>query len=252
MLNFASFQNKFINDIQLEFPNSSVSENNIEINTDTQVVYIPLNAVYEDYKNHGQYKKTLNEYIRTTKDLLNQYKFDLNYDIIFPIIKTHDFAENEPANFHRKNLFLDLDLLYVSDMGEMFRFITTGDLNDNELLHNKALNNLNKLANKLVPIHDNLEIYTLAFNCDLAPSMLLNDTVFKQIIKSVGTTFLFSVPTSSTLLIAKDYPGYVNILKELITTDTDPYKVSDRIYRYKHGDYEFADIESNNLKKFLY
>ena len=152
------------------------------------------------------------------------------------------YREYQQVKDYRKTLKLYVDIINdILDMGETFRFILQTDDVDFEKVKKRAWENLNKLSNILVRLDDAFNIFCLRYATDFNASFLLSDSMQKQIIKKVGRDYLFAIPSSSTLLVAKYHLEYIKIIKSLIIADKDPNRISDKIYQYKNGVFDIID-----------
>ncbi len=132
--------------------------------------------------------------------------------------------------------------MYVSDEGEVFRYVLETDDVDFEKVKKSAWENLNKLSNVLVQLDGALKIFCLHYTTDFNASFLLSDSVQKQITKKVGQDYLFAIPSSTTLIVARYRPEYISIIKSLMAIDTDTNKISDKVYQYKNGIFDIASV----------
>ncbi len=128
--------------------------------------------------------------------------------------------------------------MYVSDEGEVFRYVLETDDVDFEKVKKSAWENLNKLSNVLVQLDGALKIFCLHYTTDFNASFLLSDSVQKQIAKKVGQDYLFAIPSSTTLIVAGHQSEYIRIIESLIMTDTDPNRISHNIYQCKGGKFD--------------
>lgn len=226
---------KIIDSLNKIYGNCIEENDTLKISNESVEVQIPLDQMYECYS--GNYSELVKNYKKTIDDLLKEHEYKINHNMVFPLVKRGNLGlENQ---FLRKHLFEDIYMYFGQDMGQFFRFVGVGEANFHEL-YNCAMSNLNKLINPLVPISDTLPIYTLKFNSDIAPSMLFNSFVENWIMKNIGSTFVFSIPTSSTLLVAPYSQHYIEILREITITDEDPNKVANNPIVYKNGIYTYA------------
>ena len=161
----------------------------------------------------------------------------MDYANAYPILKRHDFGMNSKVQFYREKAFLDIDVLYVSDMGETFRFFTIDDDVEFSLLKKKAIENINRITAALVPLDDGLQAYTLRYTTDYASSLLLSETMNKQIQRKIGDDILIAIPSNSFFLVAEFNYHNQGLLEYLIKYDADPNKVSNAVYRRKNGIY---------------
>ncbi|QUH22090.1 hypothetical protein [Alkaliphilus sp. B6464] len=246
---FDSFRLKMYNDIKKTYQYAQLNKNIILIYCNNIEISISIEDAYEEYKLCENYNIILDIFLKNIGNYLNQYKFNLNYNKVYPIIKSENFGKDEEYNFLRENYLLDLDILYVQDMDETFRFLSVDDIDDFTYLKKRAFENLNKIRNIIVKLDEDLEIYSFNYLTDYSSSFFLLEEVRNQIIKKLGKKFLVAFSSSTSLIVAKDYPEYIDILKSLIDVDTDPHKVSEHIYKYNNGTMTFA--ETKNILKII-
>lgn len=252
LLTIEQFIFRIIADMQKYFPVVKKEKEFIYIERFPTNISIPIRSMYNEYCITQNYNLTLKTYINITNEILNQYKFEINYKNVFPILKHRSFGNKEKnLQFYRKPLFADIDLLYVTDEGELFRFILETDDFDKEKLEKSAMENLNKMTNILQKLDYSLDIYALRYTTDYGATMILNDSILKQIYKAIGHDYLFCIPSSTTLIVARNYKPYIDIMKSLILADNDPNKISNAIYRCNNGIYSIVDpnqpTDSSNL-----
>lgn len=245
MLQYQEFANKIIKDLKPFFDVVKMdSKDKIFVAKDVTNVSIPLKSMYHEYKTLG-YMQTIKNYVKIINDILGTYKFKLDLDNVFPFIKSNEFLIDN-QDFINEELFCNLSLLWVADLGEVFRFISKEDLInskiDLETLKTASFKNLNKIFNPLIQLEDSLQIFTFRFNTDYAATSFLTENVKYQIRKKIGEDILFCMPSSSTFICAKyqksTFNTYTKILQHLIIIDTDVNKISNKIYRRsKNGIY---------------
>lgn len=204
-------------------------------------VSIEFDKIYTEYTLINDVDKCISQYIHFIKKAINN-STEINLDRVYPILKQKNFGKNEQVHFLRDHFVLDLDILYASDLGDSFKFVLENEKINIKELKEKAFNNLNKITNVLAKLDNSIDIYSFKFNSDHCATLFLNENVKMQIRKKVGNNFLFAIPSPSTLLIAKNIIGYVDILQRLILEDPDPNKVSIRVYQCKNGEFLYADI----------
>lgn len=236
MLTVDEFTEKILYDFKKVFPEVKVEKNLICLSTGITHLDLPVDSMYKEYQIIG-YINTRETYIKIFTEILYQYKFKVDYSNIYPILKHSDFGKNAKVNFCRKKAFIDIDVLYISDIGETFRFFTVDDDVDFILLEQKAIENINKMTSALVPLDKGMQVYTLRYTTDYASSLLLSETMNKQIQRKAGNDVLIAIPSNSFFLVAKFSYCNQELLKYLVETDTDPNKVSNAVYRRKNGIY---------------
>ena len=210
---------------------------------------LPLSVMYRECQKVG-YKKNLQNYIKIISDILNCYKFKLNLNNTFPFIKSKDFGVDTNHNFIKEDLFCNLSLFYVVDMGEVFRFVLYDDLEnaniDLKVLKNESMKNLNKIINLLSRLDDKHHIYSLRFNSDFGATLFLTEHIQQQIRKKIGKDIIFCMPSCNSFICTSYDERTLNtnlyILRQLINEDEDINKISEKIYRRDaHGNYSIVN-----------
>ncbi|MFU0784695.1 MAG: DUF3800 domain-containing protein [Thermoanaerobacterium thermosaccharolyticum] len=242
MLTVADFSNKMIFDLNKTFPIAKLQEKYVVVESEQNSVSIPVSSIYREYQEVKDYRKTLKLYVDIINDILNQYKFKIDYNSVYPFLKSMDFGKGENGiQFYREQAFTDIDVLYVSDMGETFRFILQTDDVDFDKMKKAAWENLNKMANPLVKLDKTLDVFCLKYSTDYNSTLLLSTALQNQIHKKIGKDYLFAIPSSTTLIVARYRPEYIKIIESLIMIDKDPSKVSGKVYRCKNGIFDIVD-----------
>ena len=243
MLTINDFTNKIILDLNKRFSEAILEGNNIIVKSGPTSMSIPISSVYREYQEIKDYGKTLTSYIRIISDILSQYEFKIDYTNVYPLLKSRMFGKGEKdLDFYREHAFADVDTLYVTDEGELLRFLLYSDDVDFELVKKSAWENLNKMRNPLVKLDKALEIYTLKFTTDYNSTLLLSTALQNQICKKIGRDYLFAIPSSTVLVVARYCPEYIRILEALMTMDKDPNKISNKVYQYKNGIFDIASV----------
>ena len=242
MLTINDFINKIILDLNKYFSEVSLDGNYMLVKSGPASMSIPISSMYREYQEVKDYKKTLKLYVGIINDILNQYKFKIDYKSVYPFLKSRDFGKGEnDIQFYREQAFTDIDVLYVSDMGETFRFILQTDDVDFDKMKKAAWENLNKMANPLVKLDKTLDVFCLKYSTDYNSTLLLSTALQNQIHKKIGKDYLFAIPSSTTLIVARYRPEYIKIIESLIMIDKDPSKVSGKVYRCKNGIFDIVD-----------
>ncbi|WP_034843322.1 DUF1444 family protein [Acetivibrio thermocellus] len=241
MLTVQEFVQNISEDFKKVFPEVRVEDKFIRLGTEVTHVELPINGMYKEYQ-VTDYESIKKLYLKISKEILNQYKFKVDYNNVYPMLKSRDFGKGENnIQFYREQTFLDVDTLYVTDAGEVFRFILKTDDVDFDMMKKAAWGNLNKMRNPLVKLDTTLEIYTLKFTTDYNSTLLLSTALQNQICKKIGRDYLFAIPSATTLIVAKLRHEYIKIIESLIMIDNDPNKISSKIYRCKNGIFDIID-----------
>ena len=242
MLTIADFSRKIIYDLNKTFPKARLQGKYVVVESEPNNVSIPVSSIYREYQEIKDYGKTLTSYIRIISDILSQYKFKIDYTNVYPLLKSRMFGKGEKdLDFYRKEAFADLDTLYVTDAGEVFRFVLKTDDVDFDKMKKAAWENLNKMRNPLVKLDNVREIYTFKFTTDYNSTLLLSTALQNHICKKIGRDYLFAIPSATKLIVAKLRNEYIKIIESLIMIDKDPSKVSDKVYRCKNGIFDIVD-----------
>ncbi|TCU79335.1 hypothetical protein EV204_101314 [Tissierella praeacuta] len=243
MLTFKDFTNKIIMDLNKEFTKAYIQGRYIVVEWEPTNMSLPIDTMYQEYQINKNYEEILKTYIEISRKILGQYAFKIDYDNVFPILKGKEFGlKDNNLSFYNEDAFEDINTFYVSDMGEVFRFVLSNDDVDFDELKKRAWENLNKMTNLLIKLDKSLDVYTFKFTTDFNATLLLSSELQKQILKKVGKDYLFTISSATTLVIAKYRYEYIRILKSLILVDNDPNKISDKVYRYKNGVFDIASV----------
>lgn len=243
MHTFADFTNKIISDLNKRFSEAILEGNYIIVKSGPASMSIPISSLYREYQQVKDYGKTLKIYVDIIYNILNQYKFKIDYNNVYPMLKSRDFGKGENnIQFYREQTFLDVDTLYVTDAGEVFRFVLKTDDVDFDIMKKAAWKNLNKITNPLVKLDKMLDIFCLKYSTDYNSTLLLSTALQYQIHKKVGRDYLFAIPSSTTLIVARYRPEYISIIKSLMAIDTDTNRISDKVYQYKNGIFDIASV----------
>ncbi|OPJ54756.1 DUF1444 family protein [Alkalithermobacter paradoxus] len=241
MINFEEFKVKMLNEFRKEYVNAFLKKDSLVIEEGTIEATVSMQDAYEEYKLAKDFKFICDIFKKTLKEEFQKRRFKIDYTKVFPLIKSKDFGLGESTNFLRDELFLDLNILYAMDMGETFRFILIDDKYDYRKLKESAYKNLEMVSTGLVKLDKDLDIYSVAFLTDYSSSFILLNSMKQQIQRKVGSNHLLAIPSSTSLLVARNSYKYIDLLKTLIGVDPDPHKVSRHIYRFKDGHYEYAE-----------
>jgi len=240
MLTVDEFTEKILHDFKKVFPEVKKEEKFIRLGTGVTHVELPINSMYKEYQ-VTDYESIKKLYIKVSNEILNQYKFKVDYNNVYPLLKSREFGKGEKdLGFYREQAFADIDIFYASDIGEVFRFILNSDDVDFDKMKKAAWENLNKMANPLVKLDKTLDVFCLKYSTDYNSTLLLSTALQNQIHKKIGKDYLFAIPSSTTLIVARYRPEYIKIIESLIMIDKDPNVISDKVYQYKDGKFDIA------------
>jgi uncharacterized protein YtpQ (UPF0354 family) len=254
VVNKESFINRFCNDLKKLFDSIKVKDNNIYIIEKGMDIYIPVEDIYREYMMINDYKVIKEKYIQLIKNEILRCNHKIDTSTIIPVIRRKDFAGRNDKMFVKKNLGADINIYYAEDRGELLRYITYGDLENNNLdleeVEKIATENINRFGNTLVPMDNEIKVFGLKFENEIGISVFLTDAIQKQINK-IGKNrgVLIGFPNETMFLVAEDNKFYFDIMQDLAKYGIHLEKsVSDKIYRYKNGKLQFADIGDLHLK----
>jgi hypothetical protein len=233
------FMIKTLNNLKKRYEICELDGDIFKITKGSVEVQIPLTQMYQNYVESGDYRNFSREYMDSIDELLEEQEYKVNYDMVFPLVRREDFG-GPNIEFYYKPLFTDLNIYFGEDKGAMFRIILKNDKVDFEMLYKQSFDNLNKLINPLGKLNENLDVYSLKFNSDLASSMIFNKSVERSIIKIFGLNYLFAIPASSSLLIAPNTPDYVSILRELVKSEKDINTITNEVIEFNKGIYGYV------------
>ena len=95
MLTIADFSRKIIFDLNKTFPIARVQGKYVIVESNPNSVSVPISSIYGEYQETEDYGKTLESYIKIINDILNQYKFKIDYNNVYPLLKSRDFGKGE-------------------------------------------------------------------------------------------------------------------------------------------------------------
>ena len=95
MLTIADFSRKIIFDLNRTFPIARIQGKYVIVESKPNCVSVPISSIYGEYQETKDYKKTLASYIKIINDILSQYKFKIDYNNVFPLLKSRDFGKGE-------------------------------------------------------------------------------------------------------------------------------------------------------------
>ena len=87
MLTFDDFTNKIISDLNKRFSEAILEGNYIIVKSGPASMSIPISSMYREYQEVMDYGKTLKIYVDIIYNILNQYKFKIDYNNVYPLLK---------------------------------------------------------------------------------------------------------------------------------------------------------------------
>jgi len=107
----------------MHYPHTTLVNDELIITKDNLEAFFLLNCALEKFKIENNFELICDKYLNTVKEEFEKCRFKIDYDKVYPLIKSKEFGLEENVKFVREDLFLDLDVLYAMDIGETFRFI---------------------------------------------------------------------------------------------------------------------------------
>lgn len=92
MLTIADFSRKIIYDLSKTFPKARLQGKYVVVEPEPSSVSIPVSSIYREYQETKYYGKTLALYITIINDILGQYKFKIDYNNVYPLLKNRGFG----------------------------------------------------------------------------------------------------------------------------------------------------------------
>jgi uncharacterized protein YtpQ (UPF0354 family) len=241
MVNFEEFKIWMLNKFVDYYPHTKLVNDELVITKDNLEASIFLYQPYEELKIKNNLKLIFDKYLSLVNEEFEKFTFKVDYNKVYPFIKSNEFGLEENVEFARENLFLNLDVLYAMDMGDTFRFILKSDIFDFTKLKQCAYDNLNMFSTGLQKLDEDLEVYSVPYPTDYSASNFLTEKMKKLIERKIGKNYFFAIPSSTTLFVAKYNPSYIEVLKALINVDPDQHKVTNKIYVCRNGRYDYAE-----------
>lgn len=241
MVNYEEFKIWMLNKFIAYYPHAKLKNDELVITKDNIEASIFLYQPYQEFKINNNLKLICDKYLGIVNEEFEKCRFKVDYNKVYPFIKSKEFGSEENVEFVRENLFLNLDIVYSMDMGDTFRFILKTDNYDFTKLKQCAFDNLNMFSVGLQKLDEDLEIYSVPYPTDYSSSYFLTEKMKKLIERKIGKNYLFTISSSTTLFVARYNPAYIELLKSLISVDLDPYKVTSDIYVCRNGRYDYAE-----------
>lgn len=239
--NYEGFKIQMLNKFVVHYPHTELINDQLVITKNNVEASVRLFYAYEEFRDVKNFNLVCNKYLNIVQEEFEKCRFKIDYDKVYPFIKSREFGLEENAEFVREGLFLNLDILFAMDMGETYRFILKSDDYDIEKLKQKAFANLNMFSLGLQKIDEDLEIYTIPYPTDYSASYFLLEKMKKLIERKLGKNYLFTISSSTSIFVSRNNPAYIQLLKTLSSVDPDSNKVTNKIYVCRNGRYDYAE-----------
>lgn len=208
--------------------------------------------IYQQYQVFNSYNDFKKNIVETLEAVMGEYQFHIIEGNIMPLVKPRHFSVSG-INFVRDEVKnTDLDFLYVQDTGNVYKFISEEDLKrdgiESEELKKRAWSNLNKITMPLLKLEE--DIFSICGFDNAATVVFLRNAQSRIERKLKTKDWIFSIPSSSNLLIAKFSYFNVSLLKSLQeAADSDINKITNTIYRMKDGVLSTVNLDKRDVKQ---
>lgn len=251
-MNQDEFLTEFKNDLEKEFGQIKIEDNNISLSIRNTEVYCSVSDIYRDYLISKDYHKVLNRYVEIINEAIEKQQNRLNLDMIFPVLRSKGFGGDNAEKFYREKFAEDIMIYLVEDKGEIWKFLTLQEIEGTgcigEGIRARAFQNINKITNSLKVLDESIRIYSLAFDNQWGSSVILSKRFKKQLDK-IGKDLLIAIPAQDALLVSKYNYENRSIMESLIKVKIDEtYRISNELYRYKNGELTLVKDKNVNLQ----
>lgn len=239
------FTKRFFRDLKKKYINCKLVENIIEVEVLSVITLsINLDEVYGQYNRRLEpsYRIIKDRFFIAIEDKIEEYKKTIISSVI-PVIKTREITKE--LDVIKDNFVLDLDIIYAYDNGEGYCFIGDEEsFNKDEIVRN-AFENIKNIHYMIERLDNDYEIYQIKSKDDIT-AVLLNINKQRHIINKLGKRFLIVIVNMSEILIAKDTPINIEVLRLIIELAAKKYPkeelMSDKIYRYNEGTFTYEGL----------
>ena len=95
MHTIADFSRIIIFDLNKTFPIARIQGKYVIVESKPNSLSLLISSIYGEYQKTRDYQKTLESYINIINDILNQYKFKIDYNNVYPLLKSRKFGKGE-------------------------------------------------------------------------------------------------------------------------------------------------------------
>ncbi len=245
---------KFFTDMQ-EAYNITFAENGIcqfshKTSDIVHIDFFSKDYIFEEYQMFNSYNDFKQNFVETLESVMGKYQFHIIEGNTMPIVKMRNFSV-PGINFIRERIEnTELDILFVQDVGSVYKFISADDLKrdniDAEELKKQAWSNLNKVVMPLLKIEEGA-FYICGFD-NVATLVFVKSTQQRIEEKLKTKDWIFSIPSSSNLFVAKFSYFNVGLLKSLQEA-SDFNKITNKIFRIKDGILSIVNLDTRIVKQ---
>lgn len=249
MLSMQEFQEEIVKEFTNEFGKVEIINNMVVVGKYPITTSIPFKSIYQEYMLFNDVRQVLDGYKQVVIETLETYSFSICLENIYPIIKKNTFGLNEDIEFLRTPLYANLQKLYISDMGQCFRFVTLSDNVEVDMIEKMAIENIKKMSAVISPLDKNLGIYTFRHSTDYASSLWCSSTMQKKVERMVGQDYIFMIPSNSCVLFAKNSFDNQDTIYRLAMLDNDVNRVSQDLYQKIGDEYSIFHPSKEGIKR---
>lgn len=208
------FKEKFLKYLSSKFDSVSEESGSFNISKDNAWIQIEINinSLYKKYMLENKYAEIFKDELKIIKDTMKNEEIDL--ESIYPLIK-HASCRNQYNKNIYKNIFLDLDVYYVIDKGDRWKYVPVACKYDADTLHEHEIENISKKKIALDNVDYYHEIYSFNTEDSTGISSFLSDSIQLEVLSKLGKDFLLIVPENHAILLTPYRLDIVSTFKNI-------------------------------------
>lgn len=250
------FNIKFFTDMQvaysIRFEENGICQFSRKTSDVIHVDFFSRDYLYQQYQAFNSYQDFKEDVVETLEATLNMYIFKIDMSNVMPIVKEYSFRVSD-INFIRDEVKnADLDFLYIQDTGSVYKFISDDDLKRDKIsaeeLKKRAWSNLNKIVMPLLKLEE--DVFCICGGFDNTAILAFEKSTQQRIERKLKTKdWIFSIPSSSNLFVAKFNYFNIGLLGSIQKMDSDINKITDTIYRMKDGVLSTVNLDKSVVRE---
>ena len=203
--------------------------------------FIPVEQLDEMFDKKIGFEKSMEKLLSTVEDGIAPAKPD--FSRIYPVFKPTASLKGMNVLSTSYGSETGMSVLYGEDKGETYRYLSNQCPRSIESVQKIAHENINSFLPILKQADIKVPLFSIdvidAQYVDLISSLILNTAVQRQIRSMVGQKYIFAIPYSNLLLVARvdDRVDMYTAMMTAITSEfiQSPNKITDEIY-YSNGE----------------
>lgn len=243
-MNYDTFKERIEMKLMDDYPFTKVVGNSFVIIRGQSSIKVIISELYHQYQKsasiEGVYKDLVHAIEKTFDDRVATE--EVNWNNVYPVFKHPNFSHEQCVSVVQ-SFELDLSTMLVEEGNGIVEILTDEQVGNVANAYSIALENLGRIAIDIQQILPDYRIFSVNPHFPFATSLLLDKRLLKHIDRHIRKDFLFAIPGLSTLIIAEDRDEYFPMLQSLIEKCEDPNHITQSIYRYKGGRYNYAKRE---------